>query len=1143
MLGTTLVWYVVAAPTTNIVVSPLTKAMWNQGRHYNRMAPVTSVSSCPDGRMWAGCTAVATAIVMKYYEWPKEGETYYQTLNSEAAWENDYTSTSLRARFYRPYEWSKMQDVYGNVTSGEASLAVGELMSDIGAVMFMNYGTSGSSTLRDNVIDVLEHNFHFDASELYHVENSTFTPEVEERIQKQLKDGHPIISAGAAGVSGTGHTYVCDGIAVVTADDGTTKNLYHFNFGWGGTSNGWYPLDAVFTAAKPGEAAVERPVQDMFLGVYPQRAPQILSAPSVTGPEVKLDWAMATCWTNQVTGFRIERQDRTVVQVNQDLTDAWGVRSSGWGWEMSGGVPVATSKTSYMGNWPTQGVSANTTKGIAVSSDTTITIKYRARKFPSGVTLSLIKSDAEGSEWDSSTNRDLPTLANLPGGTSTTAFEEKTVTVSGSTLANTFGLEPAYFALRFKDPNEDKTYYGSTEVFKLVSFTVTGEGEGWETTATQTIPASSRTYTWSTQPTGDHKFVLTALYPAQSAVASVVKTVRASAPVQPVVSLSSAAGNTLMFNVANTSEFSYKFETQSNIMRGTGAQNGNTITYTFANDVTQVGTHWIALTVTDNATGSIGRYVHITNVPTDHPLCAYTEQTLESAVARAKREGKLVLMMQSGDPDAAKFLALSGILSSNEVVSAVAPKFIVTETLASVPGQQEIGKAYWREQPQYYGQGKTSYLPAITAYAVVINPETPSVPYPCDMLPGYYMNTASRWNYFNSQYDMQNIGYAYYIGSTTANLVKFLGQTGFVVTADPEPEEPEPPEEPEHVVDPSCISEASLAAFNVATCEFTGTAATNVTFDIGADATQEITGTTTAANRLFGIVVRSGMLNFTLGDNGGNTTFRGRVVTADGSNAVVRLAVGDGTGWANGGTMINLLNGGTLKIASRDTLKTPVTLSSGNIILESGCATGGRALDLFAGAKGNNWKVTGGISRVTALGTGNSRKIFIRDGDWNIEVAKGAKLIIDADVVNSGIGNASGTSGKLVKTGEGELVIFGSSGAPSVHVGTNDLTGAFKREGETIVLDANGSVQVGTQMIAVTPVWAEGSDALAMDGESVSLTIQAIPGLRYQLLRSAALDEVFGPVGDPITATSAALTLEDLNPPSDSAFYKVRVLP
>lgn len=775
-----------------VIVEPLTQALWNQGRHYNRMAPVGAATS-PDGRMYAGCVATGTGIVMAYYKWPLEGQgtTYYTQM--EKNWTDDLETIALRARFDVPYDWDSMLDVYGNIVSAKSSMAVATLMSDIGATEGMQYGDSGSSTLNESVSDVLVNNFGFSLEGLWQTSYPYDDDELA-AITKQLRDGHPIICSGLAGASGKGHTYVCDGYA--ERADGTY--VFHFNFGWGGTNNGWYPLDSVFTQATASDTPKNYPVNKMLINVLPQKAPQISSHPDVSGPNVALEWRMPGCWEDDLTGFTLERQTPQVCDVSEDLTSDWNVRSSGWGWETVDGKPVATSGLHGDSYWAT-GITPNTVRPIVVSADATVTITYRARKFPNGVTLSLIRSDKDGFDGYKSNSLWVyyPVLATLPGGSSNTQLEEKTVTISGDVLSDAFGYEQAYFGLKFEDPNFDTTHrYETVTLFELVSFTVSGKGETWTTQDSVYINKASRSYVYYNAPTGDTRFRLSANYESASYASAADYVIAAAEPVLPTASVVSTNETEIVFEVSGTSDFSYEFVAQSNALHGKATHSGNRITYTLDNlTLSTAGTHWLTLYVTDNQTKRRGKCVFISDLPTDHPLCPYTEPTFESAAARAKREGKLILLISTGDPDSTKFSAMAGILSSNVVVEVIKDKFIVVEAIASTPDGYALANKYWREQPQVgYGSDMTTFTPTTIAYAIVIDPYATENPYPsASNIPSYYMNSASRWNYFNSQYDFGNIRYAYAIPGATTELVRFLSQKYTFPDPVDEPDNPDDP--------------------------------------------------------------------------------------------------------------------------------------------------------------------------------------------------------------------------------------------------------------------------------------------------------------------------------------------------------------
>lgn len=770
-----------------VVVPPLLRAEWNQGRHYNLMCPYAPGYNCPDDRMYAGCVAVAAGMILDYYRWPVQGNTVGLNLENEKYWTK--SDICLRARFDEPYDWEAIRESYGHVVSARSSLAVGRLLSDVGAVLEMTYGTSGSSSLTEKIPSVLHNNFRFsDAGSV--VADYPYDADELAAISAQLSAGHPIACSGPAGAEGKGHSYVCDGLA--TCADGS--ELYHFNFGWGGKGNGWYPLDGVVTQATASDTPKAWPVEDMFLGVLPEKSAQFLPAPAVSGRDVSLAWDYADCWTGGLVGQTLERQIREEVSVSRrfSASDWWVREDGGFGWSLENGAPVAKMDGSFFGpQWPGWGsATIALSTPLTISSDTTLTIAYSARRFPNGVTLTLVPCVPDEqlggyTIYPNGSSNEFPAFKSVPGGTSTTAMTDRTLTVTGAELVAAFGANAtdARFALLFTDKVGDSTYSAGTEVFRIKSVSLNGRALDWGTVETKALDGAVRSAEFSALEEGDYRFLLAGTYADGSVATTIVERCVSSSVSEPSVAVVGETANTVIFEVTGTDGFSYAFEKQSNALWGSGSRSGNRITYTFENAIAGLGTHWLTLSVTDTASGVKTTATYITNPPVDHPLSDSFEPDFNQALSRAKREGKLVFLLASGEPDGLKFKNVAGLLSSNEVLRAVADRFIYTEALTTTVSGNEIARKYWRAQPTSPSDSTSgTFKPDITAYAIVIDPTRSEAPYPCDELPASYFNASSRWNYFNSQFDLDNLGYSFYVAQRTTELVRFLNQEGFVVS-------------------------------------------------------------------------------------------------------------------------------------------------------------------------------------------------------------------------------------------------------------------------------------------------------------------------------------------------------------------------
>lgn len=204
-------------------IQPLLKTEWNQEAPYNDLCPKV------DGRETVtGCVATAMAQVMKFYNYPEKGKgthSYYWAPGKKEL-TFDYENT--------PFQWGKMIDRYDRESSEEERHAVAELMLACGISVDMHYEPGGSgaatSAMGAQLIDV------FDYSKSTWMPNRVFYgyDEWEEMVYSELSGGRPVLYSGA-GTDG-GHQFVCDGYR-----DG----FFHFNWGWGGLSNGYFLLTAL----------------------------------------------------------------------------------------------------------------------------------------------------------------------------------------------------------------------------------------------------------------------------------------------------------------------------------------------------------------------------------------------------------------------------------------------------------------------------------------------------------------------------------------------------------------------------------------------------------------------------------------------------------------------------------------------------------------------------------------------------------------------------------------------------------------------------------------------------------------------------------------------------------------------------------
>lgn len=224
-------------------IEPLLTTAWNQGKPYNMKTPRKGSGQDPYCRV--GCSAVALAQVMKYWEYPEKSPALpgYTCPTSGYVIEDlgEYT-----------FDWANMQDTYPSSTSGidqlpEAKVnAVAWLMRYVGQAETMDYGLSQSGAEREQIMDALRTFGYRDAHVIEKIDFQTdevnYTEEEwGELIQSELRNERPLIycafdmSSDSTGIGG--HAFNVDGY------DGV-NDMYHVNFGMSADKNTYYALNA-----------------------------------------------------------------------------------------------------------------------------------------------------------------------------------------------------------------------------------------------------------------------------------------------------------------------------------------------------------------------------------------------------------------------------------------------------------------------------------------------------------------------------------------------------------------------------------------------------------------------------------------------------------------------------------------------------------------------------------------------------------------------------------------------------------------------------------------------------------------------------------------------------------------------------------
>ena len=241
-----------AAAPDHEPIGPLMTTMWNQEGPYNDFCPMIGST-----RTVTGCVATAMAEVMKYHNWPDKAA---EDAMISYQWYNGTTVTLSEDFSNYEFQWDLMIDDYRDSHTKEQANAVAKLMQACGYSVDMSYGTSASGSFGAKVGGALVKYFKYDAGLHNEPREMHSSAAWDNMIYENLKTCGPVLWWGYGTV---GHCFVCDGYR----GDG----FYHFNWGWGGLSDGYYLLDAL----DPGSTGVGGGVggfnngQGVLLGVKP----------------------------------------------------------------------------------------------------------------------------------------------------------------------------------------------------------------------------------------------------------------------------------------------------------------------------------------------------------------------------------------------------------------------------------------------------------------------------------------------------------------------------------------------------------------------------------------------------------------------------------------------------------------------------------------------------------------------------------------------------------------------------------------------------------------------------------------------------------------------------------------------------------
>ena len=225
-------------------ISTLLTTQWDQGTPYNNNCPSFSAGG---SHAVTGCVATATAQIM-FYQAKKHSIATTTTSSIPSYYSKKYywylgdtQYSGLPEKSATTIDWSKID---ASLTTEEARAEVARLFEYIGAAVQMQYGPvdeGGSSAANEAVVTALVNYFGYDpdVKSIYRADCTTDNEWVD-AIYAELSTNGPVLMGGQS--SGGGHAFVVDGYYY---DSNDSKDYFHINWGWGGTSDGNFLLTAL----------------------------------------------------------------------------------------------------------------------------------------------------------------------------------------------------------------------------------------------------------------------------------------------------------------------------------------------------------------------------------------------------------------------------------------------------------------------------------------------------------------------------------------------------------------------------------------------------------------------------------------------------------------------------------------------------------------------------------------------------------------------------------------------------------------------------------------------------------------------------------------------------------------------------------
>lgn len=222
----------------------LVKAKWGQGDpdypSYNYLCPQISGKPC-----LVGCVATAMSMIIHYWKYPEKG-----TKTATVNWNNQNYKFYFGADSNR-FFYDDMPNQISHNSAEECKRAIGKLCLACGASVKMGWGLDGSGAQSDEVDNAFFTYFKYSTDAEYKqragVTNANWVSILHDEIDNHARPVYySAYDPHGTGRDAAGHAFLLTGTS--SAD----QNKFYINWGWDGSSNGFYTISPASSIGSAG---------------------------------------------------------------------------------------------------------------------------------------------------------------------------------------------------------------------------------------------------------------------------------------------------------------------------------------------------------------------------------------------------------------------------------------------------------------------------------------------------------------------------------------------------------------------------------------------------------------------------------------------------------------------------------------------------------------------------------------------------------------------------------------------------------------------------------------------------------------------------------------------------------------------------